>query len=218
MSEKESLPGRQGVAKHSATPCARFCKSLTDLGMQNRTVENLFEGLAACRQIVATSLDLTGHRLLLCHNCTNLDTRDCGEYFVDFAITTTYYNTRKNSWYDTAGSSGAKRDRCGILLAAESEWSYDPNDIFDDFYKLTDVKAFFKLMIYSYHRGSLPTILEGCQKILADHLFARTSSESEAWLFIGLPQGTGHQLHVPRWTEHACTLEELPLDFSAAST
>src|SRR5713101_8464864 len=96
----------------------------------------VFQGLTNCSGIVQEALGMQDHLILPCYKGGE-KRGDTGEYMCDFTLTTTYYRTRPDSAYHAHPSS-----RCGVLLAAESELgAQNPDGIFWDFWKLTDIKA-----------------------------------------------------------------------------
>jgi hypothetical protein len=138
----------------------------------------IIQGLKNCSGIVEEALGMQDEDgwILPCY-----EGGDDSEYLCDFTLTTTYYRTGRDSAYRKHQSR-----RCGVLLAAESELKgcKDIDEVFRDFWKLTDIKAAIKVMVYTYRKDCLPAIRYGFEKILTDHY---RKDKTEDWLFLGLP-------------------------------
>lgn len=71
----------------------------------------------------------------------------------------------------------------GLKLACESEWKGDPNEVLQDFAKLTVVNADFRLFVHSnqYYNGHVNTV-DICKSIL-------NYSSGARYIFVGFDKG-----------------------------
>lgn len=122
-----------------------------------------------------------------------------GEYLLDFTWTTWPYVFKQ-------APSLVPRNHYEILLAVESEWGKESSPalnfqmVLDDFCKLVDVKARYKMLVYSYHPpeatpSSLAELHASFEHIVRWH---RNFDPRESWLFVGVPwkwPENGEKLH-----------------------
>jgi hypothetical protein len=141
----------------------------------------ILKGLMNCDQIVQESLGMQDEPLYPCYRGGEKEGDDREYLGCDFTLTTANYNPSRGSAYRRSPSK-----RCGVLLAAESELGNagNPSEILRDFWKLTDIKAAIKVMVYAYRKDLLSEIRIGFTKVLTDHY---KKDKTEAWLFLGLP-------------------------------
>src|SRR5579871_1085969 len=90
----------------------------------------VIQGLVNCRDAVAAAFGEKPDHLCRCHGQSSIP-HDSGEWMLDFALTTTYPSGKSG---DDSAFLTCPAKKCGILLAAESEWG-GPDDVLYDFWK-----------------------------------------------------------------------------------
>lgn len=149
-------------------------------------------GLLDSTATVAKHCDVDVDHVNAFHNCKLVTPRGAGEYLFDFCLTTLPYVFQYGEDEPWEGRSGKNR-QFKMLLAAESEWGKEEGAranycmVMDDFCKLLEARASFKVMVYGCHEFKSPdaTALErDFVRLLNQH---SGYDEKEKYLFFGVP-------------------------------
>ncbi len=171
MDEREKLKGIWGHIRKAIEPK----KEVWQANPTKTWTTAIMKGLTNCKKLFESQKHL--HVWHKTHG---------GEYMLDFTL---------SAWPGEFGNFPAVQGwvndnkRFGIVVAAESEMgSYYSSSrnfrlVMDDFCKLVDVQAQYKVMVYGCHDGD--DLEKAFAQVLDNRLFP--NPEADNWLFVGLP-------------------------------